>query len=253
MFKSAQAYSKMLELQADITFKYECNLFADEYWKSSKCVADIGCGNGYFTSLLADQFPDKKFVALEPNRELYCIAVQDYARPNITYQQKPYSEYQADKKFDFIIARLVINQLADRLSFIKWAKKSLNSNGALLIIDADDENFSVYPTLTLFSEIEDKTKAHLTSIGGRRDTKQLIVGEALSQGFVQNRFLTLSPNTISTDKSLFYRYMLYTIKFREGEDLSPMAYKELFEWFDNPGSFAQYGLYIALFIKGDLN
>lgn len=242
------AYNKMLTFQVEISRNMELSLIHNKCFLQACTVLDIGCGNGYFTSMLADQYPDKQFVAFDTDKELISYAQNHNARSNITYINAEYVNFTPVDLFDAVIARLVVHIIPDRIDFFNWIYSRLRPNGALFIIDADDDNFNIYPKPEILCSLDKQTNEKINQTGAR-DTKRIIKDELSACGFLEEKFFTFSPNSITTDKSLFFRYMVYVMKIETGEKLQPEAYQELFEWYDNDDSFVQYGLYFGQYIK----
>lgn len=244
------AYDKMLTYQVDINRAVELPLFKNEYVRRAVSVLDIGCGNGYFTAMLADQYPDKRFVAVDGDAGLISFAKKNNPRKNITYVNTMHCEFQPDTLFDVVIARLLVHIIPDRSDFFRWVSEKLQPEGAFIVVDADDDNFSIYPEPPTLRALDRQTNDKINHIG-KRDTKSIVAGELRSCGFHENRFFTFSPNSLTVDKSLFFKYLIYVMKIERGDDLPAEAYKELFEWYDNEDSFVQYGLYFGLYTKED--
>jgi ubiquinone/menaquinone biosynthesis C-methylase UbiE len=238
----------MLSLQADISYEYERYLFKNKYWKKANRVLDVGCGNGYYTSLLAKDYPQKSFCAIDSNEDLINMGKMAVDAKNISFISSNYKNFEQPHLFDFIIARLVVSQLADRAEFFSWLFSLLLSGGGLLLIDADDDSFYVYPELPIFNSIVRRTQKKIDS-HGCRNTKRLVSDELYTFGFKQERFITLSSNSLMAEKSLFHQCMLHTLKFEAGDTLPLEAYKELFEWLIDEEAFVQYGIYAGLYYK----
>lgn len=243
-----KAYDKMLTFQVEINKEVEMFLVQNKFFLMADSILDVGCGNGYFTAALADMYPQKQFVAIDSSKELYEFATRNNSRQNITYIHADYSELKLQKLYDFVITRLVVHIIPDRINFFQWVYERLRLGGAFCVIDADDDNYSVYPEMPIFSSLEDQTNDKINHVGAR-DTKNIVQSEICTCGFKKDRFFTFSPNSITVDKSLIMRYMLYVMRIEKGNQLPLEAYKELLEWYDNDDAFFQYGLYFGLFLK----
>lgn len=242
------AYKNMLTLQVKISADIELALLKDRHLSKAQDVLDIGCGNGCFTAALSDQYPDKQFVGIDVDSELVAFAKTNYCRQNIQYFIESYTNHTGTG-YDVIIARLLVHIIPDRMSFFRWVHSKLNGNGTLIIIDADDENFSIYPKPKLLYELDQITNEKIEQIG-KRNTKSVVRDELSACNFKEIRFHTISPNSMTVDKALFLRYMHYVMKIELGDQLPLSSYKELFDWFNDDDSFVQYGLYFGLYLKG---
>lgn len=246
------SYNKMLTYQVEINRNIEIPLVNNEYIMEADEILDVGCGNGYFISQLASIHPQKKFVAIDEDSSMIDYAKTDNHLDNILYYNVSYNDFNYEKLFDVIIVRLVVHIVDDHKKFFAWIHNHLSIGGALIIIDADDENYSVYPELPYFSSMEKKTNDTINKIG-MRDTKAIVRKELIESGFNEDRFFTYSPNSILVDKALFYRYMIYVVRIEKGNEMPEEAYKELYEWYENENSFIQYGLYFGLYVKEELH
>jgi 2-polyprenyl-3-methyl-5-hydroxy-6-metoxy-1,4-benzoquinol methylase len=238
----------MLTFQVAISRDVELPLIQNEHILRAHFILDVGCGNGCFTTVLADKYLDKQFVAIDTNSELISFARQHYSRKNITYVVAGYSDFESADLFDVVVARLVVHIIPDRSDFFRWVHSKLRKHGAFFVIDADDDNFNIYPKPPILCLLDEQTNEKINQVGAR-DTKEVIKEELLACNFRAERFFTLSPNSIMVDKSIFFRYMVYVMKIEKGENLPIEAYKELFEWYDDSDSFVQYGLYFGLYLK----
>lgn len=249
---NTEAYDKMLTYQVEINRKIEMPLVNNEHLLRANTILDIGCGNGYFVHQIASQYPEKEFVAIDIDSSMVEYAHTHNSCKNITYHNKSYEEFSTETMFDVIIARLIVHIIPECRDFFQWIYSHLSYGGALIIIDADDDNYSVYPELPYFSAMEKRTNDKINNIG-MRDTKAIVREELAECGFKEDRFFTYSPNSISVDKSLFYRYMVYVVRIEIGDEMPAEAYEELFEWYVDENSFIQYGLYFGLYLKEELH
>lgn len=105
-------------------------------------VADIGCGFGASTVLMAQRFPKSHFCAYEASKKsLLKIKerVDEAKLTNVTVynvSERALSEGPASGgKFDFIYVHDVIHDMAKPKEFFKDAKKTLAESGCMVIVD----------------------------------------------------------------------------------------------------------------------
>ena len=134
------------------------NIFIDSEWKSyikynllepyfnlkDKCVADIGCNNGYYLFRMLEQKP-KKLVGFDPS--IHYKAQFDF----INHFIKAPIEFELlgiehlpfyENKFDVIFCLGVLYHRTDPINALKALKNSLNKDGYLILdtfmIDGDE-------------------------------------------------------------------------------------------------------------------
>ena len=104
--------------------------------------ADVGCGYGHSTEIIAKEFPKSKVVGIDPHEPSIQEAKKNSASKglnNLTYQVASGEDYQG--KFDIISFFDCLHDMGDPVSIIEYAKSKLNTNGTLMLVEpyADDE------------------------------------------------------------------------------------------------------------------
>ena len=104
--------------------------------------ADVGCGYGHSTEIIAKEFPKAKVVGIDPHEPSIQEAKTNSASKglnNLTYQVASGEDYQG--KFDIISFFDCLHDMGDPVSAIEYAKSKLNANGTLMLVEpyADDE------------------------------------------------------------------------------------------------------------------
>jgi SAM-dependent methyltransferase len=110
----------------------------EEKLKKGVKVADIGCGFGISTLIMARQYPNSFFYGYDNHVPSIEAAIMNAKNENL---QKN-SEFLAlsanepiGKDFDFITFFDCLHDMADPLGALKFAKGSLNENGSCMIIE----------------------------------------------------------------------------------------------------------------------
>jgi ubiquinone/menaquinone biosynthesis C-methylase UbiE len=107
---------------------------------------EIGCGNGFSTSVYADKFPKMKIFATDYSQKMLNVAKKDYARNNIVYGQwditQP-SEFPFEQKtFEFIFSQRVIQNLTSweiQKDAIDYLISMLGAKGVLCLMECSKE------------------------------------------------------------------------------------------------------------------
>ena len=115
---------------------------AVEILNNGGSFADIGCGYGHSTEIIAKEFPKSKVVGVDPHAPSIQEAKTNSASKglkNLDYQIASAENYNG--KFDIISFFDCLHDMGDPISAVKYAKSKLNTNGTLMLIEpyADDE------------------------------------------------------------------------------------------------------------------
>ena len=87
---------------------------------SSDTVLDIGCGNGYNSSKLAEKAA--KITGIDIDTENIKLAKEKYQLDNILYIKGDATSYLFNEKFDVIILSNVLEHIKNRVKFLKKVK-----------------------------------------------------------------------------------------------------------------------------------
>lgn len=109
-------------------------------------VLEIGCGNGFSTSIYADKFPEMKILATDYSREMLNIAKKNYARENIVYEEwdvtQPNKFPFEKNSFDFIFSQRIIQNLPSweiQKDTIYYLTSMLGAKGVLCLMECSEE------------------------------------------------------------------------------------------------------------------
>lgn len=109
-------------------------------------VLEIGCGNGYSTSIYAERFPKMKMFATDYSKKMIDLAKSYYQKNNVIYDvwdvTQP-SEYPFKiDKYDLIFSQRVIQNLPTwemQKNTIRHLISMLKDNGKLCIMECSEE------------------------------------------------------------------------------------------------------------------
>lgn len=109
--------------------------------KEFSSILEIGCGTGFLTSLLNDDFKFEKYIAndIVPDCEKYIKEIN----PNIDFiaDDIELAVKNSDKKYDLIISNAAFQWVENLESFINLLVSKLNKGGNLLFSTFGPENF----------------------------------------------------------------------------------------------------------------
>ena len=101
-------------------------------------VADIGCGYGVSTIIMAKEYPNSKFYGFD-NHEASIEAARQLAQKEGVADRAEFAVVSAnesiDKDFDLIAFFDCLHDMADPVGALKFAKQSLKSDGTCMIIE----------------------------------------------------------------------------------------------------------------------
>lgn len=108
--------------------------FAGEHLLSGN-IADMACGSGYGTYLLASNFSNKisSITGVDVNDEAIGYARSHYASPVIQYVKEDLYKFQSSALFSTIVSLETIEHLDDPALFISKCKSLLVKGGRLII------------------------------------------------------------------------------------------------------------------------
>lgn len=164
--------------------------------KSSKKIADIGCGTGEISHAIAKQYPNSQVfgfdadpLSLKKSKQLTNKANNLNFYPWILGSHQEPIEHP----FDMVLIRLVLLHIPDPIKALKTLSKYLTKNGTIYIIDLDDRDTFFMPIepwqqqmLDIFQQVQTK----------REGTRQ--IGQVLG-----NILEKIGAKSIHTEK-IFY-------------------------------------------------
>ena len=136
-----------------------------------RLVADLGCGPGYTTHLLADTLDPQRTVGLD-NSEIFLAHVRATATDRVSFHlhditKAPFPE----APFDIIFSRLVLTHLQDPMAAIALWTDQLRPRGLLLIEEVERIDTDI-PALVTYLDIQQAMLTHQNNelyVGPRLD------------------------------------------------------------------------------------
>lgn len=138
-----KVFDTFIESEWNSSIKY--NLLKPYFNLKDKCVADIGCNNGYYMFRMLEQKPTK-IVGFDPSP--LCLTqfdfINHFVKSDIKYELLGIEHLAFYKeKFDTIFCLGVLYHRADPIGALKSLKKGLNKEGELFLdtfmIDGEEE------------------------------------------------------------------------------------------------------------------
>lgn len=121
----------------------------EEKLRNGGRVADIGCGHGASTILMAERFPESEFYGFDYHQESIDVArqrAQDKGLTNVFFQKVDAEGYEQGN-FDMICFFDCLHDLGNPVKALRYAHTKLASEGSLLVVepnssDKTEENFN---------------------------------------------------------------------------------------------------------------
>jgi SAM-dependent methyltransferase len=102
-------------------------------------VADIGCGTGHTTNLLARAFPESRFVGYDLAADAIEAARQearDWGLENVTFEVTDILAVPATGAFSLVFAFDCIHDQVDPAGVLAWVERALAPDGTFVMIDS---------------------------------------------------------------------------------------------------------------------
>ena len=112
---------------------------ADEMLTKGVTFADIGCGHGYSSSLIAQKYPNSRIVGIDPHEPSIAEAKNNNRKlSNLEFRINNAKNY--DGHYDIIAFFDCLHDMGDPLGAIQYAKTKLSPNGMIMLVEptADD-------------------------------------------------------------------------------------------------------------------
>ncbi len=244
-------YQTAFSLPSELIFFY-----GSTDWLNARSVIDLGTGNGYYLSKLVKRFPTKTYVGVDHEPSYINIAAkrgsakQDYHNCRVRFEIKDISEVKG--KFDFALARLLVQHLNSIEAFLCHVHGILHLDGTLLVVESNDSARRFYPELPHMENFFSTFKNARKEAGFDRNAGFIIRSRAEDLGFqLVKEMNLLIPSTLTSYKMLFfksYQTIFEIVKCNYGIDFDYNTLNsELQSWLNTPNSYAQIGVHMACY------
>ena len=175
--KPAYIFSKMYDGEVErlsfaakkfIALEYQ---YIQQYIAANSRIADIGCGTGEITNVMAETNPSSNVfgydidpAAIKSGKTLVG------KKENLFFSEHSLQNEVLfpDGPFDFILLRLVLLHNSEPVKLLNALKKNLKPGGRLYVIDVDDRYIEFSPTAAWQKILIDTFQRVQTSLGGDR-------------------------------------------------------------------------------------
>jgi SAM-dependent methyltransferase len=147
-------------------------------------VADIGCGHGHSTVLMAEAFPNSTFIGIDPHEDSIETAIDNAAAAGVSdrvsFSVGTATDY-ADQGFDLICFFDALHDMGDPVGAARHARSALGEGGTVMLVEPNaadhvEDNKNVI-SRAFYSASTTLCCAHALSEGGE-DVLGAQAGEA---------------------------------------------------------------------------
>lgn len=104
-------------------------------------ILDVGCGIGELCQLISSQYPNAEIVGIDPSSKMIKRAARNFSAKNINYVCGHHDSLPSGQQFDVIVSTNAFPYIPDKNKFLKDIKKQLKTNGRLLLLFANQNNW----------------------------------------------------------------------------------------------------------------
>lgn len=169
--KHSAPFDAELCKQVDLLWPREVECLEAHGLREATTVLDLGTGNGYFLSRLAERHPEKTFTGIESSPSLAALARRWGAEgktSNMRVLQGSCPVAGIEDRFDLVLARLSLYCMPNREEVLGWARGLLKEGGRIVVMDVDDGLKTCWPPSELWEPI---VAAMASEIGPNADRR----------------------------------------------------------------------------------
>ena len=135
----------LLEIDSEWKSNIKYNLLRPYFNLKNKCVADVGCNNGYYMFKMLEDNP-KKIVGFDPSAifKTQFDFINTFIKSDIIYEMLGVEHLEFyETKFDMIFMLGVLYHRSDPIASLKSLNRALNKKGEIIVdsfmIDGDED------------------------------------------------------------------------------------------------------------------
>lgn len=178
-----------LRKQAYLGYKKEIRALKLMGVSDNSEILEIGCGPGFFTNILLDNFPKAILTSSDFDQKLLQFATSNLAnkyKDRLCFVKDDITKtYLEEAKYDFIIARFVFQHLKDPISAIQNIYKLLKPGGKVIIIDIDSDMFGLTnPKSNVINFLNSNVAKMQSNLSGNRQIGRMLMTLLKLSGFI---------------------------------------------------------------------
>ena len=106
--------------------------------KKGAAVADVGCGHGASTILMAQAFPQSKFIGFDshgPSIDCAARRAKEAGLKNVAFRMADATSFSSDGGFDLVACFDCLHDMADPAGCARHVKRSLKPGGTWMVVE----------------------------------------------------------------------------------------------------------------------
>ena len=141
-----QTAKNLAEIRKDHLFRYELasNFLEKQFNENKTYGADIFCGNGYGSYLVASKLKNTKILSVDASKEAIELANNYYKIENRIKFINKFFPFELEKdKYDYVISFESIEHIQDDIQFIETIISAIKNNGYWFLSTPNEEKMSL--------------------------------------------------------------------------------------------------------------
>jgi len=106
-----------------------------------KRILEIGCGSGFLTRLLLDEYPEAEITALDISKQMIDFAATRHGAAHIEWEHVDFSDYLSSEPFDLIVSSSSLHWLPDLTAAFSKIKSLLSEGGQCIFASMLKDTF----------------------------------------------------------------------------------------------------------------
>jgi len=96
-------------------------------------VLDIGCGDGYLTSLIVNQVPEGSVTGIDLSPSMISFASEQFKKNSLSFRVLDARSLDYENQFDLVVSFTTLHWIPEQLVVLKGIERSLKSSGKMIV------------------------------------------------------------------------------------------------------------------------
>jgi ubiquinone/menaquinone biosynthesis C-methylase UbiE len=238
-----------LRRQATVLLDREVAMLRQVGIASGMNAAEIGCGPGFITGVLARLAAPGHTVGIDTSSDLLRVA-RDTIEPEHTnlafLDGNAYATGLPDRSLDFVYCRLLYQHLDSPETALREARRLLRPGGRLCVVDVDDAWLTLEPTCVAFDRLTRAARAGQARRGGDREIGRKLPRLMKRAGFDPVRFQVVSVSSLELGLPTFLDLTLRFKAIQIGDPDAESLVEEVLRFAEREEPFGAVGMFVVV-------